>query len=102
MVTTNKQPGDPSASLLLTTEKAVFCNLQITSGSEAEEFSRSLPPCSHEVDRLQELLEPQTPAPVVVEDPGIQLQFLESVSGLSLEYLNTRLPVTLPLFRSAI
>ena len=102
MVTTNKQTGDPSASLLLTTEKAVFCNLQTTIGSAAEEFSRSLPPCSHEVDRLQELLEPKTPAPVVVEDPGIQFQFLESDSGLSLQYLNTRLPVTLPLFRSAI
>ena len=23
----NKQPGDPSASLLLTSEKAVFCNI---------------------------------------------------------------------------
>ena len=26
----NKQPGDPSASLLLTSEKAVFCNTGVS------------------------------------------------------------------------
>ena len=29
LVASNEQPGDPSAGLLLTSEKAVFCNMMV-------------------------------------------------------------------------
>ena len=45
MVTTNKEPGDPSVSLLLTSEKAVFCNTIFIPGTFAVLCTSVSPHC---------------------------------------------------------